>query len=147
MFTLEDQIWRYYKVVAANAFDRCSPFPIAWLKNLMSALSIGICNDYAAADNAHYKTGLVKVVEICILDRILFPYIVHQPKPRIYKLGIFAEGPLFIISTRQARLKFGAMLYKAVCPLLAGQFRTTRRKEEIGYIAHPSDPGRKSSCI
>jgi len=143
VFALEDQVQRYYKAIAANTLNCCSPFPIARLKNLTSALSIGTHNDHATADNAHYKASLVEVVEVRVLDPILLPHVVHQPEPRVYKLGIFVEGPLLVVGTQQTLLELRATLYEAVCPLLAGRFRATRRKEEIGHIAHPSDPGRK----
>ncbi len=90
---------RQRKAVAAHALNRCRPFPITRLKLLASSTSISTRNDHAAADNAHHKARLVKVVEVLVLDRVLRTHVSHQPEPRVYKLIILAEGPLEVVRT------------------------------------------------
>jgi len=77
VFALEDQVQRYYKAIAANIFNCCSPFPITRLKNPTSALSIGTYNDYTTIDNTYYKASLVEVVEVYVLDPILLLHVVY----------------------------------------------------------------------
>ena len=77
VFALEDQIWRHYKAVAADILDCCSLFLIAWLKNLVSAFLIGICDNYTTVDDAYYEAGLVEVVEVCVVDCVLCVYVVY----------------------------------------------------------------------
>ena len=113
----------------------------------MFALSIDIRDDHTIANNVYYKAGLVEVIKVRVVDCILLPYVVHQLKPYVYKLKIFAKSPLFVVDTRKTRFKLGATLYKAVSPLDAGRYCATYLKKEIGYIFHPADPRRKSLRI
>ena len=97
---LNDQKWRQYKAVAIYIFDRYNLFSIPRLNILTSAVSINIYNYYIVVDNAHYKTGLVEIVEIAVLDVVFGMYIGYKPKPRVYKLWIFVENPLEVVRTR-----------------------------------------------
>ncbi len=134
VFILKDQIWKYYKTVVVNIFDRCNLFPIARLKNLVSILSIGICNNYIIANNIYYKAGFVEIVEICIVNRIFLLYIVYQLKPYVYKFGIFVKGPLLIVDIQKICFKFGTAIYETLYLIDIGRFFTMYCKKEIGYI-------------
>ena len=104
-------------------------------------------NNHTTADNAHYKAYLVKVVEVAVLDAILHTHVGYKLKLCVYKVGVFAKGPLEVVCTRYTRLKLRAALYEVVCPLGANGLRATRCKEGIRYIFHTTDLGWKSSCI
>ena len=114
---------------------------------LTSILSIGTRNNYTTTNDIHHKTGLVEVVEVRVFDRILLPYIIYQSEPRLYKLRIFTEGPLFVVDTRKSRLKLKTPSYKTLCPVNAGRAFVTYCEEKISHIFHSSDSGRKSSRI
>ena len=45
----------------------------------------------------YYKTGLIKIIKVVILDTILRPYIINQSKPRANKFRIFAGSSLEIV--------------------------------------------------
>ena len=144
---LYDQERGQYKAIVAYAFDRCSPFPIARLELLASAISIYICNNHAATDNPHHETRLVEVVEVLVLDVVLRTYVGYQLEPYVYLVGVFAEGPLEVVHICHMRLEVGAAIYEAVCPHLADGQRATRREEGIRHIFHTTNPGRESSRI
>jgi len=72
---------------------------IARLKLLASAASISTYNNHTAANDAHYKAYLVKVVEVAVLDTILCTHVSYQLEPRIYLVGVFVEGLLEVVGT------------------------------------------------
>ena len=66
--TLDDQERREAPPFGINTFDCRSPFPIARLDGLTSAVSIGASNyHWGAANDAHHEAGLIEVVEVAIL--------------------------------------------------------------------------------
>ena len=67
---------------------------------LASVVSINIYNYHTVADDTHYKAGLVKVVEVVILNIVFGIYINYKPKLYVYKLWIFIEGPLEVVRIR-----------------------------------------------
>ena len=86
---LNHQKRRDASIFAIDASNRRRPFPITWLNSLASSASIGARNYHGGIDKAYYKAGLVEVIEIVVLDTVLSPHILYQPKPRAYKFGIF----------------------------------------------------------
>lgn len=77
MLPLKDQVRGHHKTVATDVLDYCRPFPIAGLKILASAFSIGTSDDYSAANNAYHEACLVEVVKVPLLDRVLRPYVIN----------------------------------------------------------------------
>jgi len=70
------------------------------LKLLSSAFPFQACNDYIAADYAHYEACFVEVVEVAILDAVFCVYVLYQFEPLLDKVGIFVEGLLDIVGAR-----------------------------------------------
>ena len=97
-FPLNDQERRQHKTVARYAINRGRPFPTASLMLLASPASIGARNNHAATNKAHHKARLVEVVEVAIEDTVLGAHVCHQSKPRVYRVWIFAEGSLEVVS-------------------------------------------------
>jgi len=59
-----------------------------------------MCNHHTVTDDAHYKAGLVEVVEVAVLDTVFNIYIDYKSKLYVYKLWIFEEGLLEVVRTR-----------------------------------------------
>jgi hypothetical protein len=146
-FALYDQKGRYHKTVARDTLNSRRPFSIASLQLLPSALSIGTCDDHTAADDSHHKAGLVKVIEVLVLDRVLGAHILHQPEPRVDFGWVFAESSLEVVRTWITRLQLLATLYEAVFPSLPNWPRATRREQNIRHIFNVLEPGWKSTQI
>jgi hypothetical protein len=66
---------RHYMAVCCNRANRYSLFPITRLNKLWIRLPIKASNNYHCVNYTYYKAGLVKVVEVGILDAVLRPYI------------------------------------------------------------------------
>ena len=144
---LDNQEQRQRKPIAAYILNCSCPFPITRLKLLALATLVGTGNNYTAIDNAHYKACLVKVVEVAVLDAILYIYISYKLKPYVYKVRVFIEGPLEVVYMRYMRLKLKAALYEVVCLLGANRLHTMCCKEGICYIFYTTDLGQKSLHI
>ena len=80
-----------------NVFDYRNPFPVTRLNKLAFALLISTRNYYWGVNNAYYKTGLIKVIEIVIGNAVFCLYIINQLESRVNKLRIFAGGSLKIV--------------------------------------------------
>jgi len=104
-------------------------------------------NNHTATDNTYYKAHLIKVVEVAVLDAVLYTHIGYQPEPCIYLVRVFAEGPLEVIGTQQTRFELRTALYKSVCLLLADRLHATHCKEQGRYIFYTINPGQESSHI
>ena len=61
--------------IRRNAANGRSPFSIARLNSLRSTNSFQTCNDHLRAYYTHYKAGLIKVIEIAVLDAVLCAHI------------------------------------------------------------------------
>ncbi len=112
----------------------------------LSISSIGNENFYNFNETG-FIIGVIYTDIIVIYTAILHIYILHQYKPLLCKIGVFVEGSLEIVSTRKTYFEFGAVLYKAICSILIDVFCNICYKQEICYIFHALDPGRKSSRI
>ena len=97
---LNNQKQRQYKTVVIHIFDRYNLFSILRLNLFVFTISINTCNHYTAVDDAHYKADFVEVVEVVVLDIVFDAHIGYKPKLCIYKLWIFAEGPLEVVRMR-----------------------------------------------
>jgi len=75
ILTLYEQEWRQYKTVCAHALDRSCPFSIPRLNLLWLASSISTRDNHITTDNTHHKAGLVKVVEVGIIDTVFRSHI------------------------------------------------------------------------
>ena len=145
--TLDDHEQRQRKAIATHTLNCSHLFLIARLKLLALATSISTYNNHATANNAHYKAYFIKIVEVVVLDAILYTHVSYQPEPHIYLVRVFTKGPLEVIGTQQTHLKLRAALYKAICPLLANRLHITRCKEQIRYIFHTTDLKEESLYI
>ncbi len=126
VFTLYDQERRQYKTVVVYIFNRCRLFPIIRLKLFVSSMSINTHNDYIAIDNIYYKTRLVEIIEVCILNRILRAYIGYQPELRVYKFKVFVESSLEVVDTWKTRFNLKVTVYKVVSSMFADGLCITR---------------------
>src|SRR5690242_10317831 len=66
-----------YIAVASDTANRCRPFSIAWLNGLWFADPIGARNHHPRPYHAHYKAGLVEVVEVAIEDAVFRTHVGH----------------------------------------------------------------------
>ena len=57
--------------IGTDTLDYGNPFAIARLDLLSFAVTVGARNDYSRRDLAHYKAGLVEVIDILVLDAVL----------------------------------------------------------------------------
>ena len=73
----------YIKTIATNIGNCSRLFPVARLNSLTFAMLIRTYNNYKQANCAHYKAGLIKVIEIAVKDAVLTIYIKYQAKPRV----------------------------------------------------------------
>ena len=90
---LNHQGWRNIPTLAINTSNRRCQFSIAWLNCLASAASIDVCNKHCWTNNSYYRTRLLEVVKVVILNVVFRSHVFYQPKPRFNKLGIFEKGP------------------------------------------------------
>jgi len=104
-------------------------------------------NNHTSIDNTYYKAYLVKVVEVVVLDAVLYIHIGYQLELRVYLVGVFAEGPLEVVGTRYTCFELRAALYEAIYLLLADRLCVMRYKEGIRHIFNTIDLGWKSSHI
>ena len=96
--TLDDQERREAPPFGINTFDCRSPFPIARLDGLTSAVSIGASNyHWGAANDAHHEASLIEVVEVAISNAVLRPHVVNQLEPRANEFRILAGSSLEIV--------------------------------------------------
>ena len=114
---------------------------------LILAISICMCNNYTATDNPYYKAYLVKVIEVIVLDAVLYVYISYYLELRVYLVRVFVEGPLKVIGIRYTCLELRAALYKAVCLLGTKGLCVIRCKEGFCYIFYTTNLGQKPLCI
>ena len=80
---LNEQKRGYIKTIATNTGNRGRPFPVARLNSLTFTTSIRTRNNHKWANCAHYKAGLIKVVEIAVKDAVLTMYIRYQAELRV----------------------------------------------------------------
>ena len=57
--------------VRTDALDHGNPFPITRLDLFSLSVTISTGYDYCGRDLAHYKAGLVEVIDILVLDTVL----------------------------------------------------------------------------
>ena len=96
--------------------DRGNPFAIARLDLLSFPVAIGARNNHRGRDLAHYKAGLVEVVEILVEDGVLRLYITEKLELSPDLFRIFAEGPLVIVYTRKTRPELWLSLHEVRGP-------------------------------
>jgi len=111
------------------------------------ATLFSIYNNYTSTDNTYYKAYLVEVVEVVVLDAVLYIHIGYQLELHVYLVGVFIEGPLEVVGIYYTRLKLRVALYKAICLLLANRLYIMRYKEGIRYIFNTINLGWKSLYI
>ena len=99
----EDNVRRDRIAVRPNALDSCNPFLIALLYSSRPSASIGGCNNCFCRDFTHCKPGLVKVVDIIIMDSVFHNYILYKGKPRAIRVRIFTEDSLIVDSSIKTR--------------------------------------------
>ncbi len=63
-----------------NTIDRRCLLAIARLLRFCLATLLRARNNYCSRDNAYLKLGLIKVVDICLLDTVLCDYIPYKCK-------------------------------------------------------------------
>jgi len=105
------------------------------------------CNNHASIDNTHYKACFIEVVEVVVLDAVLYMHVGYQLELYVYLVRVFVEGPLEVVGMYYTCLELKAALYKAICLLLANRLCVMRYKEGIRYIFNTIDLGWKSLCI
>jgi hypothetical protein len=68
---LEDYISRKHPASGINIFNRCNPFPIAWLNKMRLPRHISLCNYLSSCNQAHSEASFIKIIDIFIGDAIL----------------------------------------------------------------------------
>ena len=77
----QDDEWRDGPTEGIDALDHRCPFTVARLGQLYLATAIQGRNYYTCEDNAHYKPGLVEVVDIVIYNTVLGLNVLYESKP------------------------------------------------------------------
>ena len=89
--------------VRTYTLDHGNPFPVSRLDLLSFTVTFSARNDYYGRDLAYYKAGLVKVIDILVLNTVLSLNILKKTKLAGNLFGILVKGPLIIVSTRKTR--------------------------------------------
>ena len=83
IFPRNNDKWRDRVTHGIDGLDYCNPFPITRLYLLCFRPSVRTCHDYSRWNNAYYKSSLVKIINIYILNPILRNYLLYKYKPAL----------------------------------------------------------------
>ena len=101
----------------------------------------------STGDNAHHQPSFGEVIDIRVLDAMLRDRVTYKTKPRVYRVWIFALGPLIVVLAKKARPELRLSLDEVRSPALPNWGRVAVGKQSIGHIFHTTDARRKRSGI